>query len=105
MPKIVACFTCGEAWRECADTAAETWDRPFGDLAQKCLQFAEGHLDRVQVRRVFGQIAKCRAARFNRLPDASSLVCRKIVDHDDILALEGRSQTLFDIGQELLSVH
>jgi hypothetical protein len=28
-------------------------------------------------------------------------VRRKIVDHDDILALEGGGQTLFDVGQKL----
>jgi len=55
--------------------------------------------------RVLGQIAKRRAARFNRLANASGFVRRKVVDHDDILALEGRGQTLFDISQELGSVH
>lgn len=45
-----------------------------------------------------------RAACFDRLANASSLVCRKVVDHDDILALEGRSQTPFDVSQELFPV-
>ena len=31
------------------------------------------------------------------------LVCRKVVDHDNILGFERRSETLFDIGQEFLS--
>src|SRR6516164_7003868 len=63
------------------------------------------HLDRVQVRRIFGQIAKHRTARFDRLTDTGGLVGRKIVDHDDIPALEGRGETPLDIGQEFLSSH
>ena len=55
--------------------------------------------------RVLGQIAKRSAARFNRFAYASRFVRRKIVDHDDILALEGRGQTLFDVGQKLGSIH
>ena len=38
----------------------------------------------------------------SRMPAA---LRRKIVYHDDILAHEGRGQTLFDIGQELGSGH
>jgi hypothetical protein len=52
-----------------------------------------------------GQIAKRSAARFNRFACAGSFVRRKVVDHDDILALEGRGQTLFDVGQKLGSIH
>ena len=52
-----------------------------------------------------GQIAKRRTARFNGLAYASSFVRSKIVYYDDILALEDRGQTLFDIGQELGPVH
>lgn len=44
-------------------------------------------------------------ARFDRLADTGSLVRRNIVDHDDVLALEGWGETSFDIGQELLSGH
>ena len=62
-------------------------------------------VDRVPVRRIFGQIAKHRTARFDRLADTGGLVRRKIVDHDDILALEGRGETPLDIGQEFLSSH
>src|SRR5262249_27437662 len=59
----------------------------------------------IEVGRVLGQIAKRSAARFDRFAYASRFVRRKIVDHDDILALEGRGQTLFDVGQKLGSIH
>ena len=47
------------------------------------------------------QMAKRRAARFDRLVYARRPMCRKIVDHDNILALKRQDQALFDIGQEL----
>ena len=44
-----------------------------------------------------------RRARFDRHADTHDLVCRKVVDHDNILGFERRSETLFDTGQEFLS--
>jgi hypothetical protein len=41
-----------------------------------------------------------RAARLYRLANTDSLVCRQVVDHDDVLAFERRGKTLFDIGKE-----
>ena len=78
---------------------------PLGGLAQIGLEFAERHLDRVQVGRIFGQIAKRRAACLDRLANAGNLMGRQVVDHDDIVAFERRGETLFDISQELLSCH
>src|SRR6202035_870804 len=105
MPEIIGSFAGSEGTRESADPAAQARNCSFCGLAQIGLELAERHLDRVQVRRVFGQIAKRRTARFDRLADTGGLVRRKIVDHDDILALEGRGETPLDIGQELLSSH
>jgi hypothetical protein len=54
------------------------------------LQPAEGHLDRVQVGGIFGQIAKRRTARFDGLADTGGPVRWKIVDHHNLVPLEGR---------------
>ena len=69
------------------------------------LHLAEGHLDRIQVRGIFGQEAKRRPARFDGLSDTGGLVRWKIVEHHDVVALEGRGETAFDIRQEAPSVH
>ena len=42
-----------------------------------------GSLKLVQIRRVFGRIAKHRTARFDRLADTGGLVRRNIVEHED----------------------
>src|SRR4030095_7051118 len=102
--EIIGSFAGREGTRESADSAAEARNCALGSLAQMGLELAERHLDRVQVRRIFGQIAKRRAARFDRPADTGSLVCRKIVDHDDILAFEGRSEIPFDMAKNFVPV-
>jgi hypothetical protein len=86
-------------------TGRPSQPRDCGAARGRRYDFAERHLDRIEVGRVFGQIAKRRAARFDRLANSDSLVGREIVDHDDILGSERRGKTPFDIGQEPLSGH
>jgi hypothetical protein len=63
-------------------------------------EFAERHLDWIEVWRVLRQIAQYCTNRLNRFLHARNLVGRKIVHHDHVVALERRSQALLDIGQE-----
>ena len=105
MPEIVGRFAGCEGRCEAADAAAQAGNCVLGSLAQTGLELAERHLDRIEVGGVFGQIAKRRAACFDRLANSGSLVGREIVDHDGILGSERRGKTPFDIGQELLSGH
>jgi nucleoside-diphosphate-sugar epimerase len=62
MPEIIGSFAGSEGTRESAGPAAQARNCSFCGLAQIGLELAERHLDRVQVRRVFGQIAKHRTA-------------------------------------------
>jgi hypothetical protein len=74
VPEIVGSFAgCKLGW-EAADAAAQARNCPLGGLAQIGLEFAERHLDRVQVGRIFGQIAKRRAACLDRLANAGNLM-------------------------------
>src|SRR5271167_2089500 len=105
MFEIIAGLAGAEAARERADAAAEPAHSSLGNLAQKRLEFAERHLDRIEVRRVLRQIAKLRAASLDRFAHASNLVRRQIVHDNDVFALKRRSQTLLDIGKERRSSH
>jgi hypothetical protein len=52
------------------------------------------------------QLAKRRvAARLDCLANSATLVCRQVVDRDNILTFERRRKTLFDTGQEFLARH
>lgn len=59
------------------------------------LDFTEGRLDRVEVRQIRRKIKQLRTRRFDRLPDASHLVGRKIIYDDDVTALESWDNTCF----------
>src|SRR5215468_6281173 len=105
MPEVVGTFPRTEAWQERANSSSETRNRSFGNSAQKCLEFAGGHLDGIEVGRVLGQVAKCRARVLDRLTYARTFVNADIVHYDDIAAFERGNQALLDIGQERLCVH
>src|SRR3989442_15703863 len=105
MPEIVGTFSSTEAWQERANSSSETGNRSFGGSAQKCLELAERHLDRIEVGRVLGQVTKCRVCVLDRLTYAWTFVNADIVHHDNIAVFERRNQALLDIGQERLCVH
>src|SRR5712691_5107276 len=102
MPEVVGTFLSTEAGQERANGPAETGKCSLGDLAQECFEWAESHLDGIEVGRVLGQIAKCRPRIFDRFADASAFVNVDAVHDDDIAAPERWSQALHDIGQEHL---
>ena len=105
MPEVVGAFSSTELRHERANCPVETRNSSLGGLAQEFLEFAVGHFDRVEVRRVLRQVAQCRPDFLDRLSDAGHLVGGKVVDHDDVVALERGNQALLDIGQEHLSIH
>src|SRR5260370_373136 len=84
MPEVVGTFSSTEAWQERANSSSEAGNRSFSGSAQECLEFAEGHLDGIEVGRVLGQVTKCRARVLDRLTDARTFVNADIVHHDDI---------------------
>ena len=105
MSEIVGAFWSLKGREERANSVAYAWDGALRKLAQVSLEFAEGHLDRIKVRRVLRQIAKRCASRLDRLHDAGNFVGGQIIDHNDVVWLERRHEALFDIGQEQFSVH
>src|SRR3974390_1031222 len=104
MPEVVGAFTRLEL-HERTDRSVETAYGSRRDLAQQRLEFAVRQLDGIEIRGVFWQEPRCRSRLLDRFPDARDLVDGKVVDHDDIVAFEGRNQTLLDIGAKRLSGH
>jgi hypothetical protein len=105
MPEIVAAFSGTDSGNERADAAAQIRYGSLGGLAQECLEFTERHLNRVEVWRVFGQVAERCAHGLYCLPHTRDLVSAEMVHHDDILASKRWSQPLPDVGQEYFSGH
>lgn len=91
MPEVIGGLARAEAAREGTDAAAQTPDGSLGKLAQKRLELAERYLDRIEIRRVWGQIAEPGAARLDGFAHAGDLVRRQIIHGHDVFALEGGS--------------
>src|SRR3974390_1813292 len=105
MPEVVSTFFSAETRQERANGAAKPGHRSLGQLAQQSLEFAEGHLDWVEVGRVLGQVAKGRPDVLDHLTYAFALVEIDVVHHDDVAAPESGDEALLDVGEERLRVH
>ena len=76
-----------------------------GSLAECCFELGEGLFDWVEVGAIGWQVAKRRASPLNRFFDASDFMTGEIVQNDDIALAQGRSEKVFDVGQETRAVH
>src|SRR4029077_3224174 len=104
MSEVVGAFVCAEARHEKADSAAQAPLCPRGGFAQIRLEFAEGHLDRIEIGRVLGQVSQFCTGGLDRFLDASDLVGPEIVHDDDVAAVEHGSQALLDARQKDFAV-
>src|SRR6266513_5890738 len=86
MAKEVAAFLRAEIGNNATDPAQEPQNRMLGRLAQMRLEFAEGQLDRVEVRRILRKLNQRRARCCDRLRDAGDLVDRQMVHQHDLAA-------------------
>src|SRR5580704_9771168 len=105
MCEIVGTFLTAKMWDERADCSGEPWNISRGALAQECLEFAVGHLDRIEVGRIFRQITKRRSGFLDRLANARSKMDSAVIHHHNIVALERWHQAALHIGEEHLSIH
>ena len=105
MPEVVGAFSGKERGYERSDRSVKTGQCSLSRLAELCLEFAERHLDGIEIGRVFGEIAQCRPRLLDRFLDPRNLMGVQIVHHDDVAAPEYRGQALLDVGSEDISGH
>jgi len=105
VPEVVCTFARPEGWDKFSDASMQGSNGSGGELSQLRFEFAERHLDRIEVRGVFGQIPKCRPLGLYGFANTADLVNRKIVHDDDVIPPECGDQTLFDIGEKGFAVH
>ena len=74
----ISAFLWRESLHDAANSAQQAANGAFSRLAQMRLQFAEGHLDGIEVGRVGRQINQCGTRRFDRLSDAATLWTGKL---------------------------
>ena len=105
MPEVVSTFARTDPWDERANCSGEARNSSRRDLAEECLEFAVRQLDRIEVGRVFRQVAQRRMRFIDRQTDGGPHVDAAVIHHDDVVAPERGNQTLLDIGEEHLSGH
>src|SRR6266481_4559609 len=74
MSEVARTFVWAEARHEEADSAAKARLCPLGGFAQIGLKLAEGHLDRIEIGRVLGQISQIGTNGLDRFLDPGDLV-------------------------------
>ena len=105
MPEVIGAFLRAECGHKRADASREARNGWFGSFPEMCLEFAEGLLDRVEVRGIFGKITELGAGCFNYLAYCGNPVDRKTVHHHNVAALEFWNKTFFEVGHEDRRVH
>ena len=69
---------------EDADAIPECRDGSLGGLTEQRLELREGHLDRIEIRRIGRQIEELGAGKLDPLSNAIDLVSWQIVHDDDV---------------------
>jgi hypothetical protein len=105
MSELIGAFLRAECGHKRADPAREARNGWFGSFPEMCLEFAEGLLDRVEVRGIFRKITELGAGCFNDLTYCGNPVHRKAVHHHNVAALEFWNKTFFEVGHEDRRVH
>jgi ABC-type thiamine transport system ATPase subunit len=77
--EVIAGFASAQDLLEGDHAENKPGNGPLSKLAQECLEFAEGNLDRVEVRRALRPVTKGRAGSFDRLSDARGSVGSEVV--------------------------
>lgn len=105
MSEIVGTLAGSKTGEEGSDRSLEVGNGSCGNFAKEIFETAEGHLDRIEVRRVFGQIAQRCACPLNDGADSGAHVDGAVIHHDNVIAPKRRNQALLDISHEEFGGH
>lgn len=98
-------FLWGERRQAVGDNGPEFVDGSGGGPSEQGLELGEGHLDGVEVRRVWRQEQEPRADLLDCLAHAADPVGRQIVHDHDVAGSKLRCENLLGIGEEGWPVH
>jgi len=102
--KVVSALGFRELVEDAAAEFPEFVDGPFGSISEQLLELGERQLDRIQVRRVRGQVTQLGADCFDGFANSSDFMAGEIVHHHDVAGFQDRRQMLLDPGSEQFAV-
>jgi hypothetical protein len=105
MSEIVGALLRCKTREEGSDRSLEGRDGACRSFAKEIFEAAERHLDRIEIRRVFWQIAQHCASLLNGCADRRAHMDWAVIHDDNVVAPKCRSQALLDISQEKLGGH
>ena len=104
MSEVVCAFLWSEGVEDFSNAVPEVVPGSFCGFAQQGLEFGEGHLDGVEVWRVWRQVEQGCVSGLDQGADTLKLVGWQVIHHHDVARRKGWNQHLFDIGQEGLAI-
>jgi hypothetical protein len=105
MSEIVGTLAGSKPGEEGSDRSLEVRNGSCGNFAQEILEAAERHLDRIEIRRVFGQITQHCARLLNGCADRGAHMDGTVIHDDNVVAPKRGNQALLDISQEKFGGH
>jgi hypothetical protein len=104
MAEEIQAFLLADRTQDGADSSPKAWNCSLRGFAQKRFEFAEDLFDRVEVRRICREKKCRRVRRLDRFYHTGHFMSPKVIHDDNVVAIERRGQTLFDIGEKYPSV-
>lgn len=95
----------GKSGEGVGDGGLEFWERAGGGLAQLGLEFGESHFNRIEVGAVSREVSDGGAFGRDQFGDAGDFVGGEVVEDDDVVLLEFRTQNVAEVSSEDLGVH
>ena len=78
MSEVIIALLRTECGDEGADPAREARNSSLGCFSEMRFEFAERLLDRIEVRRIFGEVTQSRTGRFNQFSHTGNLVTGRL---------------------------
>jgi hypothetical protein len=103
--EIVSTLVRSKSREEGSDGSLEARDGSCRNFAKEILEAAERHLDRIEIRRVFGQIAQHCAHLLDGCADRGAHMDGAVIHDDNVVAPKRGNQALLYISQEKFGGH
>lgn len=105
MSEIVGTLVRSKTREEGSDGSLEARNSSCRNFTKEILEATERHLDRIEIRRVFGQIAQHCARLLNGGANRGAHMNGAIIHDDNVVAPKRGNQALLDISQEKFGGH
>jgi len=102
--EIVGAFTWSEGVEETADALPKAIDGALFGLSERCFEFCENLLDRIEIWRVRRQEQEACSSGTNGAADRAAFMRAEVIHDNNVTGAQHRSEHLLDISLETFAV-